>query len=105
MIEKNYKQVVMHIDMVPNSKILFSSYSKLSQVCPPNKGKAVDNINVGALCQEDISCTMFEKVELPFKFRSEQCTETMYVLVVYPETNEDPDDKMSIYAEYADNSP
>ena len=96
---------MMQIDMVPNSKILFSSYSKISQVCPSDDDEAIDNINVGELCQEDISCTMFEKIEFPFIFRSEQCTDVMYVLMVYPKTSEDPEDTMSIYAEYADNSP
>lgn len=48
---------------------------------------------------------MFEKIDQPFKFRSEQCDEMMYVLIVYPETNEDPERSMSIYAEYVNDKP
>lgn len=94
----------MHIDLVPNSKILFSNFSKKDQICPDGVSVPED-VNVGELCQEDISCTMFEKIDFAFRFRAEQCAETLYVLMIYPETNDSDDVEMSIAAEYVDASP
>lgn len=106
-IQKNYKQVLMHINMVPNSKILFSNLSKKKLVCPEgDNGNAINrDVNVGEICQEDISCTMFEKIDFAFRFRAEQCSETLFVLMIYPKTNQNPDAEMSISAEYVDHSP
>lgn len=106
-IPKNYKQVIAKISLVPNSEILFSNDSKYAQVCGSG-GVSSQNtqIQVGEICKDNISWTMFEKIEDPFKFRAEQCFETLYVLVLYPETYDDGQEyTMSIEAEYVDEHP
>jgi hypothetical protein len=107
-IPKNYKQVVTRISLVPNSEILFSNESKLNQVCPKGRtGISTENteISVGDICKDDISCTLFEKINDPFKFRAEQCFDTLYVLVVYPPVQSGKTHTMSIQAEYVDEEP
>lgn len=98
----------MHISMVPNSKILFSNYSKKNLVCPENEnGETTVNavVDVGQICQDDISCTMFEKIDFPFKFRSEQCAENLYILMIYPEAGAGDNSVMSIGAQFIDQQP
>mmetsp|Transcript_20745 Transcript_20745/g.20485 ORF Transcript_20745/g.20485 Transcript_20745/m.20485 type:complete len:88 (+) Transcript_20745:246-509(+) len=65
----------------------------------------VADIDISTNCEEDVSCTMFGKIDAPFKFRAEQCAQMLYVLMIYPETNENPEDEVSISAEYIDNIP
>jgi hypothetical protein len=72
-------------------------------VCPGEV--AQKNINLGDVCNDDISCTMFEKIDYPFKFRAETCAEMLYVLVIYPASNASPDAEMSISGEYVDETP
>mmetsp|Transcript_14574 Transcript_14574/g.16828 ORF Transcript_14574/g.16828 Transcript_14574/m.16828 type:complete len:190 (+) Transcript_14574:114-683(+) len=106
-VPKNYKQVILNITTVLNSKVLFSNISKKSEVCP--NGDSVDysnsKVNVGEICQNDITCTLFEKIDLPFRFRAEQCFEQLYVLMVYPLPDEANPQTMKIYAEYINNEP
>lgn len=94
----------MNITMVPNSKIIFSNFSKKDKVCPGGEDVSQD-INLGNICQEDISCTMFEKIDFPFRYKAEQCAEMLYVLMVYPPENENPESEMSIWAEYINDVP
>jgi hypothetical protein len=72
-------------------------------VCPG--GVAQKNINLGNVCNDDISCTMFEKIDYAFKYRAETCAELLYVLVIYPASNASPDAEMSISGEYVDEAP
>lgn len=108
MIPKNYKQVLTRVSMVPNSKILFSNLSKIDKICPTisaGRNYLDTEIDVGELCEDDISCTMFEKIDFPFKYRAEQCFESLYVLMIYPEPDPAQQTEMSIQAEYVDNAP
>lgn len=89
--------------MTPNSRILFSNISKRDQIWPG--GEVVPNVNLGNICNDDISCTMFEKIDIPFRFRAEQCVEMLYVLMIYPNSNPNPNVKMSISGEYIDETP
>lgn len=101
-IQKNYKQVVATINLVPNSKILFSTSSKYDQVWNQETPK----INIGELCEDDVRCTKFENIKEVFRYRSEQCFKDLFILVIYPETNEDENDNtMSISADYVDIEP
>ena len=42
---------------------------------------------------------------MPFKFRAEQCAEMLYILMIYPEENPNPEDEIRLSAEYKDDAP
>lgn len=79
----------------------------MDQVCPPD---AVDintdntQIELRDICQDDISCTTFQFIDDPFVFRTEQCYEKLYILVIYP-VLEGEDKVMTLSAEYEDTLP
>ena len=103
-IPKNYMQVLVNITMVSNTKILFSNLPKKHLVCPDDSTPS-EKIDISTFCNEDISCTMFENINMPFKFRAEQCAEMLYILMIYPEQNEDETKQMEISAQYIDETP
>lgn len=94
----------MNITLIPNTRILFSNISKKDIVCPD--GDDVDYsdqyVNVGEICENDISWTMFEKIDVPFRFRAEQCYPMLYALVVYPPLDDSTEQVLSISADYID---
>ena len=45
---------------------------------------------------------MFEKIDVPFRFRSEQCYPILYALIIYPSPDESAGNTMSISADYID---
>jgi hypothetical protein len=45
---------------------------------------------------------MFEKIDVPFRFRSEQCFPVLYALIIYPAPDDSADVKMSISADFID---
>jgi len=89
---------------VPNTSILFSNLPKYDKICSGSKN-LYQEIDISKYCENDISCTMYEKIDTPFKFRAEQCAEMLYILMIYPPENKNPNDEMSISAEYIDDTP
>mmetsp|Transcript_25280 Transcript_25280/g.28036 ORF Transcript_25280/g.28036 Transcript_25280/m.28036 type:complete len:122 (-) Transcript_25280:459-824(-) len=90
--------------MVPNSKILFSNLPKKSLICPDDT-QPVTDVKISDFCTNDFSCTMFENINQPFRFRAEQCAEMLYILMIYPTANEDSTSEVSLSAEYVDKTP